>query len=382
MTFRLNPLAGLCLTGAALLAAGCGRNPQAKADTTDPSQVKVEQVPDTNVIQLDHPERFSLVTVAEHPFIDELHVNGSVAPDVSLSVPVLSLAAGRAVEIRARLGDRVEKGQLLLRIDSPDVSNAISAYQQAVADQVLSHKQLERSQTLLDKGAIAVKDMEVAQDTEAKAKVTLSTAEKQLRILGGDPANPSPIIDIKAPIAGYIVEQNITGGTAVKSTDNSPNLFTIADLSRVWLLCDVYENNLAQVHVGDTADVRLNAYPDRPIKGRVSNIGTVLDPSLRSAKVRIEIPNPGGLMRVGMFASATFHAQSSRMRVYVPATSIIRLHDRDWVFVPQNQDRFKRTEIQAGETGADGTEEVLSGLSPGDRVVERALQLESAATSQ
>ncbi len=376
------------LLAAAVLAASsalssCGRNGAAQTPgSTDPSRVNVVEVPDTNIVQIPDSSRFPLATAVSRPFADQLHVNGSVAPDVALSVPVLSLAAGRAVQLLARLGDHVEKGQVLVRIDSPDVSNAISTFQQAAADELLARKQLDRTQLLLDKGAYAVKDVEIAQDAHAKAAVALHTAEKQLLLYGADPGNPSPVIDIKAPVSGYIVEQNVTAGTAVKSTDNSPNLFTIADLSRVWVVCDVFENNLSQVHSGEPASIRLNAYPDRELRGRISNIATLLDPATRSAKVRIELANPAGLMRVGMFAVATFTAPSAAPRLFIASTAVMRLHDRDWVFRPIGNSRFRRTEILAGAATPDGAREVVSGLAPGDTVVANALQMESAATNQ
>ena len=111
---------------------------------------------------------------------------------------------------------------------------------------------------------------------------------------------------MRAPISGTIVAQNITGGAGVKSLDNAPDLFTIADLSEVWVMCDVYENNLAQVHVGDSAEVRLAAYPDRPLRGARGKIMSLLDPATRTAKVRLELPNPKGLLKPGMFATARF----------------------------------------------------------------------------
>src|SRR5208337_4426243 len=129
------------------------------------------------------------------------------------------------------------------RINSPDVSQAFSDYQKAQADEVLARRQQERSETLLANGAIAQRDLEAAEDAEQKAKVDVTTAAEHLRVLGADVSHPSPIVEIEAPISGSIVEQNITGGTGVRSMDNSPNLFTIADLSHVWILCDVYENN-------------------------------------------------------------------------------------------------------------------------------------------
>lgn len=134
----------------------------------------------------------------------------------------------------------------------------------------------------------------------------------------------------------------------MRSIDNSPNLFTIADLSRVWVLCDVYAYQLPQVRLGDFADVRLNAYPDRVLRGRVSNIARVLDATTRTAKARLELDNSSRLMRVGMFATATFRSESPESRAVVPATAILRLHDKDWVFRPAGGRRFQQLEIQAG----------------------------------
>jgi cobalt-zinc-cadmium efflux system membrane fusion protein len=309
--------------------------------------------------------------------VDELKVSASVAPDVNRTVPVVSMTSGRVVEIKARLGDDVKKGDLLLTISSPDVSQAFSDYQKFRADEVLTWKQLERSRLLYEKGALAEKDLQVAEDTDEKAKVDVATATERIRILGADLNHPSALIEVRAPVSGTIVEQNITGSGGVKSLDNSPNLFTIADLSRVWVLCDVYENNLSQVHLGDYADVQLNAYPNRTFRGRVSNIGRVLDPATRSVKVRLELENPDGVMRAGMFATATFHAQTGRTRPAAPSTAILRLHDKDWVFRFESGKRFRRTQIQAGAMVGEGYQEVLSGLKAGDKIVANALQFAS-----
>jgi cobalt-zinc-cadmium efflux system membrane fusion protein len=274
------------------------------------------------------------------------------------------------------------KGQVLLRIDSPDVALAFSDYEKFRADELLARRQLERSQLLFAKGAIAQKDLETAEDAEQKAKVDLETAAERIRILGADLNHPSPIVEVRAPSSGTIIEQNVTGGTGVRSMDNSPNLFTIADLSRVWVLGDVYENNLAQVRLGDLVEVRLNAFPDREFRGRVSNISRVLDPATRTAKVRLELDNSSRLMRAGMFATATFRSQTEQLRTAVPVTAVLRLHDKDWVFKPEGGPRFRRLEIQAGRVFSDGLQEVLSGLVPGDKIVANALQFSNAAENQ
>jgi cobalt-zinc-cadmium efflux system membrane fusion protein len=328
------------------------------------------------------PERFAVTEAGSRRVFDELHVNGVVTPDVNRTVPVLSLSGGRAVDIRARLGDDVRKGQVLVRISSPDLSSAFSDLQKFQADELLAHKQLQRSQLLYEKGAIAQRDLEVAEDAEHKAKVDLATAEQRVRILGADPKDPSPILDVRAPISGTIVEQNVTGGTGVKSIDNSPNLFTIADLSRVWVLCDAYEDVLMRVHVGDMAEIRANAIPERSFKGRVSNISRVLDPATRSAKVRIEIDNPGRVLRSGMFVAATFKSVKPQERIVIPASAAIRMHDKDWVFVPLGGKQFRRQEVQLGPLLEDGAQLVIAGLDPRARVVVNALQFSSASESQ
>ena len=181
-----------------------------------------------------------------------------------------------------------------MTINSSDMSQAFSDYKKFQADEALAKTQSERAQLLFSHGALAQKDLEVAAETYDKAKVDTQTALDHVRILGGDPQHPSSVIDVRAPVSGTIVEQNVTAAAGVKSLDNSPNLFTIADLSQVWVICDVYENDLAQVHVGDRAQIELNAYPDRKFSGRITNIGKLLDPKTRSAKVRIELSNEHG----------------------------------------------------------------------------------------
>lgn len=368
---RLTCLAAVVM--AAMLTSGCGGR-TANADSIDPSKVQVEEAPDASIVEVDNPGRFQLATVEQRPAWNELNATGVVQPDVTRTVQVLSLAAGRAIEVRARLGDFVQKGDVLARINSADLAAASADYQKAQADEKLARRQLERAQLLYSHGAMAQKDLEIAEDTENKAQVDVKTSAEHLHVLGADPDHASSIVEVRAPISGVIVEQNLTGGTAVKSVDNSPNLFTIADMSRVWLVCDVYENNLSQVHVGDYAGIRLNAYPNVLLRGRVNNIGEILDPNTRAAKVRLELPNPRNLMRQGMFATATFRSKTQVMRTVAPSTALLRLHDKYWVFVPIGGRRFRRTEVQAGAVQSDGMQELLSGVAPAQQVVANALQ--------
>jgi cobalt-zinc-cadmium efflux system membrane fusion protein len=362
----------VCFVGLSLALAGCNTHADPAAEAPPPAQVEHEQ--DLNVVEVDHPEQFSLATAGQRAARSQLVVTGTVSPDVSRTVPVISLAAGRVVEIRARLGDSVQKGQLLMRVQSSDISGAFSDYRKALADEALARTQLDRAKDLYAHGAISLNEVQVAQDAEDKAKVDVETTTEHLRLLGGDLNHPSGIVDIVAPVSGVITDQQVTNAGGVQGMGS--NLFTISDLSYIWVLCDVHENDLPRVRVGETADMRLNAYPGQLFKGTINNIGAILDPNIRTAKVRIEVRNTG-LMRIGMFVTATFHGMTEERHAVVPASAILHLHDRDWVFEPSENNQFRRTEIVAGDMLPNGLQEIILGLQPGQQVVNDALALEN-----
>lgn len=368
-------LAGTFCLPLSLVLFGCNDGKSDPQAETPPKPVVVPDL-DANNFKVDHPEQFPLATAAEYKAVPALNVTGVVQPDIARSVPVISLATGRVVEIKARLGDEVKKGQLLLRVQSNDVSGAYQTYLKAENDERLARLQLERAQILYDKGAIAKSALDTAEDTEGDAKADLNAATEQLRLLGIDKDHPSGIVSIVAPISGVITDQQVTNAAGVQGL-SGPNPFTISDLSYVWIICDVYENDLDAVHVGESAGIRLNAYPDKALKGRIDNILPVLDPNIRTAKVRIEVPNPG-LMRVGMFVTATFYGRQPEAHAAIPATAVLYLHDREWVYMPVNPaGHFRRREVVTGSKLPNNMQEVISGLSPGERVVCNALPLQN-----
>lgn len=348
--------------------------------TEAPPPANVTPAMDPGLFAVDHPEQFPLVAATARPATSELIVTGTVTPDISRNVPVVSLASGRVLAIHARLGDTVQKGQLLLTIRSDDVSGGYANYRKAVADEILARAQLQRAKDLYAHGAIALADVEVAQDTEGKAKVDLETMSEHLRLLGNDPDKPVGMVDIFAPVPGVITDQQVTSAAAVQAF-NSPSPFTISDLSSVWIVCDVYENDLAAVKIGDTAEITLNAYPNRLFKGRVSNIGATLDPNIRTAKVRIEVQNPG-IMRLGMFVKATFRGQTTEMHTTIPASAVLRMHDRDFVFIPAPGNKFRRVEVASGDVLPEDVslQEIRSGIKPGQQVVTNAIVLDHMLT--
>lgn len=361
--------AGLC---------GCGDKSDPKAEA--PPALKVQSVEDRNVFETDKPEKFALVTAEKRMAPRRLRVTGTIVPDVSRSVPVVSLAAGRVAGIQARLGDTVKKGQVLLLVQSADLSAAFSDYRKAVEDELLTRKQLVREKDLLDKGAAAQKDLEAAEDAEAKAKVDLENTAEKVRVLGGNLEHPGSLVEIRAPISGVITDQQVTNAAGVAGL-GSPNPFTVSDLSSVWVLCDVYENDLADVRVGEHAEIRLNAYPDKPLTGVIGNIGAVLDPNLRTAKVRVEVRN-NGLLRPGMFVTATFQSKKQEERVTVPATAVLHLHDQDWVYVPVDAKRFRRVPVTGGDMLPGGIQEIRQGIGAGQKVIANALEFQNTAEQQ
>jgi membrane fusion protein, heavy metal efflux system len=262
----------------------------------------------------------------------------------------------------------------LLKVRSNDVSGGYSDYRKAVADEELARTQFERATDLYAHGAISLNDLQIARDSEDKAKVDVETTAEHLRLLGSDPDKPNNIVEIHAPVSGVITDQQVTDAASVQAY--GPNPFTISDLSSVWVVCDMHEDQLASVRLGDAAEIRLNAYPDRVFKGTINNIGAILDPNLRTAKVRVEVSNPG-IMRLGMFVTATFRGQKQVTHTVIPSTAILHLHDADWVFAITPDKKFQRVEIVAGATLPGDLQEVLSGIIPGAQVVRKALTFQN-----
>ncbi len=376
--FRLASLRMTAFGLAALTLPFTGCKKQEQGDGAPPP-ANVVHVGDMNVVTVDATKAklFALTEAGKMETATQLTATGSVQPDVSRTVPVISLANGRVVDIKVRLDDNVRKGQLLFQVQSTDVTNAFNAYLKAVNDEQLANKAFMRAKELLDHGAISQAMFEQAEDTEKDAKADLTAAEEQLKTLGVDKNHPSSLVNVYAPVTGVIIAQNVAqAGAAGVNLSGSSTAFTIADLSKVWIICDVYENDLPQVKLGETAQIHLNAYPDRVLTGRISDIGPVLDPSLRTAKVRIEVANPG-ILKLGMFVTATFSSKRESSLAVVPTTAVLHLHDRDWVFVPAGANQFKRTEVHAGATVEGSKQEILSGLAPGQQVVLNALSLET-----
>jgi len=373
-------LLALALSVGLSFLTGCEKKVNAQSDLTAamaPPKPVVEPEIDIDNFKVAHPEQFPITTAGEHDSAPELNVTGVVSPDVSRQVPVISLGSGRVTEIDARLGDEVKKNQLLFKLRSTDIAQAFSDYRQAVANEKLTKVQLDRAKLLFDTGAYPKSTLETAENAEDDSIVVLDTALEHLRQLGSDPDHPEGTVAVYSPADGVITDQEITISAGVQAL-TPPNPFTISDMSHVWIICDVYENDMDKVHLNEFADIHLNAYPDRVLKARISNILPILDPNIRTAKVRLEVENPG-LMRLGMFVTATFHGQKPEKHAVVPTTAILHLHDREWVYSPGDAGHFRRYEVVSGDMLPNNMQEVISGIQPGQQVVTNALILQDTA---
>jgi cobalt-zinc-cadmium efflux system membrane fusion protein len=382
--FFPNRAAVAVLLAAGLLLSACKGK---EGGDTGPMQMPVVQAGDMSLVSVDKPDQFPLVAAEAYDAPSELDVTGSVFPDISREIPVISLASGRVVDIKARLDDHVEKGQLLLKIQSTDSSSAFATYLKARNEEALNNKAYVRAKDLYQHGAISQAMLEAAEDAENNSLTDLKAAEEQLDTLGIDKDHPSPVVPVYSPIAGVIVQQNVTQAAAAGVTfSGSATAFTVADLSSVWIVCDVYEKDIPKLQLGQEAKITVTAYPDRPLKGRVSDIGPVLDPNIRTAKVRIEVPNPG-FLKLGMFVTASFQSLKKEHYALVPAPAVLHLHDRDWVFVPAGDNKFRRVEVKAGNMVGD-KQEILAAVEnskevpfqSGQQVVSNALLLETAGS--
>lgn len=309
------------------------------------------------------------------------HATGRVAYDedhvARLAVPV----SGRVMKLNARPGDLVKPSQTLAVIHSADVAAAEAALAGDRAQRIQAEQALKRAERLVESGSGAPREVEEARTNLAQAKAAEDKDVAMLRVLGGGMSQPNPVFQLRSPIAGTVTERHATLGGAARVEDTNP-LFVIADLGHLWVLVDVYEQDLALVKRGATAEVTVPAYPDRVFKGEVAIVGDTVDPASRTVKVRIAMANDDGSLKPEMFARVTLHA-TGVAAARVPASSILTKADHTYVFVEDKDEarHFLPREVTLGAR-QEASIQVLRGVTPGDRVVARGGLLLDAEMKQ
>jgi cobalt-zinc-cadmium efflux system membrane fusion protein len=363
-TQRLPKVAMLMATGLMLLTACSSSAPIAKTydATSNPNLLKVPKE------QVDH---IQVVTVEPTTWPRVLRLTGNVAYNSFLTTPVISQVSGPVSRVIVSPGQQVKKGQPMLYVSSPDYSQLRANYLKARDAHSLAHKNYIRSQDLFAHHAIAERDLQTAESAEIQAQADLTAAEQSLKILGIPRPdtlieNPtSPEVPLLAPIDGEAVERLCSPGQVLQA--GQTQCFTISNMSTVWIMANVYENQLAFVHVGDPVTVKTDAYSD-VFNGRISFMGAALDPTSRTLQARIDTKNPNGRLKKDMYVTATVVAGKITNALLVPDSAVLRNAENEpFVYVAAGNDQFTRRPVKLGES-SNGKTEIVSGLQAGDRV--------------
>jgi cobalt-zinc-cadmium efflux system membrane fusion protein len=373
---KLHFAAAFTVAAMTLCSAGCGSGPgeteskmtsystgQTKADTAELFTLPPEQL-----------AHIQVVSVEKSKVPRALRLTGAVAYNAFKTTPVFSAVGGPVQEILAEPGQNVRTGQTLLTVTSPDYSAARSAYLKAVSTFQLADKNYERSKDLYEHKAIAERDLQQAESDRAQAQADQQSAEDGLRALGihdpellvKEPPKTTGQIPVPAPVAGQIVERLVGPGQLLQA--GSTQCFTISDMSTVWVLVNVYQNDLAFVRIGDNVDITTDAYPDK-FRGRISYIADALDPNTRTLQARIVTENPGYKLKKDMYVTATVHAGALANALTVPDASVLRdTENQPFVYVQVASNQFARRLVKVGDS-QDGRTLVQDGLKEGEHLV-------------
>jgi cobalt-zinc-cadmium efflux system membrane fusion protein len=336
---------------------------QNKADTADLFKVPQDQM-----------SHIQVVTVEKSKVPRVLRLTGAVAFNAFKTTPVFSAVGGPVQEILAEPGQKVHTGQTLLTVTSPDYSAARSAYMKARTAFQLADKNYDRSKDLLEHKAIAERDLQQAESDRDQAQADMQSSEDALRALGirdpealiKEPPKTTGQIPVPAPAAGQIVERLVGPGQLLQA--GATQCFTISDMSSVWVLVNVYQNDLAYVRNGDAVELTTDAYPD-VFHGKISYIADALDPNTRTLQARIVTENPGEKLKKDMYVTATVRAGALANAITVPDASVLRdTENAPFVYVQQASNQFARRAVKVGDS-QNGRTLIQSGLNEGEHVI-------------
>lgn len=362
-----------CRSGKAESSAPGGGDapPAIPAETSDGGRDQVVLTPEQARVA-----GIAIGTVVERATSAAIQATATIEPTADRQARVGSRISGRVTALRARVGDRVSAGQPLAVVDSPELGRARADYVAALARATVARESADREKRLFEKNISAEREWREAEAQAVQARAERQAAENRLHALGvGDAELPAMDGDrhlgstmaIRTPIAGVVVEAGATLGQMVEPQDV---LFVVMDLRSVWLLVDVYEQDLPQVQRGQRATVRLKAVPDRAFSGVVEDVGAIVDAKSRTVKVRVVLENPQGQLRPGMFATVELEGTSGERRrgVYVPSAAVQRMGAEHVVFVARGENAFAPRRVEVVRDGGDFTE-IAGGVDVGERVV-------------
>ena len=302
-------------------------------------------------------------TVKEASALTQITLTGSIAPDETKMVKIFPLVSGVAEDVKVQLGDVVQKGQTLAILKSAEMAGFTKDYVSSDADVRNTRRIYESTQDLYKGGLASQKDLEQAQSDYQKA---VAENKRASAVIGINKSNENGY-EVKAPLSGFVVEKNLTDNTQVRA-DNSQNLFTIADLSSVYVLVNVYESDISKIQTGDPVKIATLSYPDKIFDGKIDKIDNMLDPDNKAMHARIKISNPGNLLKPGMFANIMIKAKSGESLPFINTNAIVFDSDKNYVVIVDGKAKVHIQPIQIAKTVEDRAY-ISSGIKPGDVIV-------------
>ena len=372
---RLRPYSALfCAFCGMVWAAGCGSETRSASQMTSyTAGTSPSDTAELFTVPQDQMSHVQVVTVAKQALVRDLHLTGTVTYNAFKTTPVFAAVGGPVHEILVAPGENVKAGQTLLTVNSPDYSLDRSAYLKARDAFQLADKQYQRSKDLYEHKAIAEADLQTAESARAQAQADMESSADALRVLGiGDPDSllkspPSAQVPVLAPVAGEVTDRLVGPGQLLQA--GVTQCFTISDMSTVWVLVNVYQNDLADVHSGDPVDITTDAYPGT-FHGKISYLAATLDPNTRTLQARIVTDNPGQKLKNNMYVNAVVRAGSIRDALLVPDSAVLRdTENQPFVYVQSGKaNQFARRAVTIGDTHA-GETQITSGLKEGEKVI-------------
>jgi len=315
-----------------------------------------------------------VTAAALEPFSAPIEATAAIELDGDRVAKISARSSGRLVKIVASQGDAVKTGQALAWFDSPELGQAWAEYAKAKGRAVLARKNLEREETLFSKKISPEKDVIKARQDLAEAEADLTFAQEKFHLLGIDveqfenkqSGNQHPLIAMTSPISGSVIERTATQGEVV--SPEKP-LFTVADLSRLWVIIDIYEKDLGRVKSGTAVKVSTTAYAEKSFRGFISYLGEVMDEKSRTVKARVEVENANRLLKPGMFATVTIDAKGVQTEeaVIIPEEAVFLDGSKNYVFIQTAPEKFEMREVAVGRTLGKRLE-VIRGLDKGEPV--------------
>lgn len=361
-----------CALLAAGAIAGCSSDQRASQMTSFSGKESKSEQASLFTIPQDQMSHVQVVTVAPTTLTRTLRLTGAVAYNAFKTTPVITQVGGPVTRILVVPGERVKKDQPLLTVTSPDYSLLFASYLKAKDTFRVADKNYDRAKDLYAHSAIAERDLLQAESDRNQAQADLNAALLGLKILGiPDPeklvnAPSSSEIPLLSPIGGEIVERDVSPGQLL--TAGTTQAFVISDMGTVWVLANVYQGDLAYVKVGDNVVIQTDSYAGTSFHGKISFVSPAVDPTTRTLQARIEVDNPGEKLKNNMYVTAVVTAGSVQNAIAVPDASILRDDENQpFVYVANGSNSFGRRSVDIGQT-ENGTTQVLSGLSPGDKI--------------